>query len=55
MLTSTGAFTLSEFSEQSLRKSLELANQFRKAPELRSFLLSLAGKGIKSARNKKSL
>ena len=55
VLTSTGAFTLSEFSEQSLRKSLELANQFRKAPELRSFLLSLAEKGIKSARNKKSL
>ena len=55
VLTSTGAFTLSEFSEQSLRKSLELANQFRKAPELRSFLLSLAGKGIRSARNKKSL
>lgn len=55
VLTSTGAFTLSEFSEQSLRKSLELANQFRKAPELRSFLLSLAEKGIKSARNKKAL
>ena len=55
VLTSTGAFTLSEFSEQSLRKSLELANQFRKAPELRSFLLSLAEKGIKSAKNKKAL
>ena len=55
VLTSTGALTLSEFSEQSLRKPLELANRFRKAPELRSFLLSLIEKSIKSARNSKKL
>lgn len=51
VLTSTGAFTLTDFTEQSMHQTLELAKQFRKAPELRSFILSLIEKSIKEAKN----
>lgn len=50
VLTSTGAFMLSDFTEQNLRQSLEMANQFRKAPELRSFISNLIEKSIKQAK-----
>jgi len=49
VLYSTGAFMLSDFTEQTLRKTLELAKQFRKAPELRAFLLSLSEITLKDA------
>ena len=50
VLTSTGAFTLTEFSEQNLRQSLEVANNFVKAGEVRSFILKLIEKSLKTAK-----
>lgn len=49
ILYSTGANTLSDFTEGTLKKSLELAKKFRKTPELRAFLLSLSGITLKDA------
>lgn len=49
VLGSTGAFTLTDFSEQSLRQTMELAKNFAHASELRSFLFSMIGKSIKTA------
>lgn len=51
VLTSTGAFTLSDFTEQSMKHSLEMAKQFRKATELRSFISSLIEKSLKEAKS----
>ena len=50
VLTSTGAFTLTEFSEQNLRQSLEVANNFVKASEVRSFIFKLIEKSLKTAK-----
>lgn len=51
VLISTGAFMLTDFTEQNLRQTLELANGFRKAGELRSFIFRLIEKSIKLAKN----
>lgn len=50
VLTSTGAFMLSDFTEQSLRQSLELAKHFRKAPEVRGFIFNMIEKSLKQAK-----
>lgn len=50
VLTSTGAFMLSDFTEQNLRQSLEMAKQFRKASELKSFIFKLIEKSIKQTK-----
>lgn len=50
VLTSTGAFTLTEFSEQNMRQSLETANNFVKAGEIRSFIFKLIEESLKQAR-----
>jgi len=47
ILYSTGANSLSDFTDGTLKKSIELAKKFRKAPELRAFLLSLSGFTLK--------
>jgi len=49
MLTSTGAFMLSDFTEQNLRQSLELARHFRKASELRGFLFKLIENSVRNS------
>ena len=48
LLYSTGASMLSDFSEQTLKKTLEFTKQFHKAPELRAFLLNLSGMTLKN-------
>lgn len=50
VLGSTGAFTLSEFSDQNLRQAFELAKNFRKAGELREFMMKLVEKSLRQAR-----
>lgn len=50
VLTSTGAFMLSDFTEQNLRQTLEMAKQFRKASEIRSFILKLVENSIKQTK-----
>lgn len=49
VLTSTGAFMLSDFTEQNLRQTLELAKHFRKASELRSFLFRLIESSVRNS------
>ena len=49
LLYSTGASMLSDFSEGTLRKTLEMAKHFRKASELHAFLLRLSEITLKSA------
>lgn len=51
VLTSTGAFTLTEFSEQNMRQSLEVANNFVKAGEVRSFIFKMIEKSIKQVKS----
>lgn len=53
VMTSTGAFTLTEFSEQSMRQTLEVANNFRKAGEVRSFIFKMIEEYIKQAKSGK--
>ncbi|MDO4815794.1 MAG: DUF2974 domain-containing protein [Bacillota bacterium] len=50
-LTSTGAVNLSEFPDQTLRQMLEVANNFRKSDEVRSFVGKMAEKSIKQAKS----
>ena len=51
VLTSTGAFTLTEFSEQNMRQSLEVANNFVKAGEVRSFIFKMIEKSLKQVKS----
>ena len=53
VMTSTGAFTLTEFSEQNMRQTLEVANNFRKAGEVRSFIFKMIEEYIKQAKSGK--
>lgn len=48
VLTSSGAFTLSEFTEQNMRQSFETAKQFGKAGEIRSFIFKIIEKSVRS-------
>lgn len=50
-LTSTGAENLSEFPDQTLRQMFEVANNFRKSDEIRSFFGKMAEKSIKQAKS----
>jgi len=49
MLTSTGAFMLSDFTEYSLRQSFEIAKHFRRATELKEFLFRLTEFSVKTS------
>lgn len=49
VLYSTGAFQLSDISDSTFTQLLEMANHFRKAPMLRSFLLTLSELYLKGA------
>ncbi len=49
ILYSTGAFQLSDFTENTFSQLLEMANHFRKAPMLRNFLLTLSELYLKGA------
>ena len=49
LLYSTGASVLSDLTEPSPKKALELAKKFHKAPEIHSFLLNLSEISLKDA------
>lgn len=49
ILYSTGAFQLSDLTDNTFSQLLEMANHFRKAPMLRSFLLTLSELYLKGA------
>ena len=49
VLTSSGAFTLSDFTEQNMRQALETAKQFRRAGEIRSFVFKVIEKSVKTS------
>lgn len=48
VLTTSGAFTLSDFTEQNMRQALETAKQFSKAGEIRSFMFKIIEKSVKT-------
>ncbi len=49
-LTSTGVMNLTEFTEQSLRQVLEIANNFRKSGEVRGFAFRMLEQSMKLAK-----